>query len=1035
MKKSALFLGLIESALVVGAAEWRPVAVPSAGETHNASFAPEKMIDGDLNTYACFLDDTRTGRDANAQPPCAAEPVTCGFTLDLGAIRPVRGLRFVARNAWMSTMAANVTVWSCSDAAGMRDLVPLAADVDLPPVVNCGSAFVTWRMATTRYLKVRVNDANRKPARWPWAQVVHEWCRQNGDPLGDEGPFFNCQIAEVTAFDAEPDDIRRANRPDEAFPRERLVRDWVYQDFGLRGWPKYVAMTPSEKSAYEAKCAARRRERLAKMRAVSPRFVYAKHHVFGGEQGLVSAYDQWDDQVKTELGNHTGIARSHAESTDGVPMTKAGSQLCLGTILEDGSISHEVLLDRPKGCIAHPSISWDGTTLAFAMRDDFDHDCMSLYVMDLASRRVTRITRPEKGADGRDLAVTDTEPAWLPDGDLVFTSTRMSRICDCWYRAGGDIYRCHPDGTGIRRLTADELVSDLPQVTEDGKVVFTRWEYNDRSALYEHPLIWMNPDGTGQTEYYGNNSMFPSSIIYAHGVPGSTKLLALIAGHHAPYKGKLALIDRSEGTQGGEGFEFVAGAAPDRTPGRKKMLVKPRGLNDFKVDIFGQDGPQWAGCFAFDEMDYLVSYQPEGCCRMYGPYEPPFGAYWQNADGARELLAFDWDQCAGAPVPVMPRKKPPVQVDRRDTSSNWGSCYVQDVYLGPGLAGIPRGTVKKLRVVGLEYRTARVGWCGNGGECETGLNQTPISLNSGAWDVKHVLGEVDVEEDGSCAFEVPANQAVYFQLLDAKGHCVQSMRSWATLMPGEKFGCLGCHEPKRDSLAGAAPTITQSVKKPPQKLRPFACGTKEHPLVARYRTEKWDGCVANYLGLNAPRSTDSEAPVEGFSYRREIQPILDRSCVKCHDAKHKTLNLTGERFPDDKVWRISPTYYNPKRAWTQSYVNLTAHGNPDKNKWLKWLKPRSRAMMLPPYHLGACKSPIFTLFDGAHHGVKLTENEKRVFACWIDLLCPFSGSFAEANTWTEEEKKTFLHFQNKRVTYAEHELRELKKDRTAGSEE
>jgi hypothetical protein len=100
----------------------------------------------------------------------------------------------------------------------------------------------------------------------------------------------------------------------------------------------------------------------------------------------------------------------------------------------------------------------------------------------------------------------------------------------------------------------------------------------------------------------------------------------------------------------------------------------------------------------------------------------------------------------------------------------------------------------------LEYRTARLGWCGNGSEYETGLNQTPISLNSGAWDVKHVLGEVDVEEDGSCLFKVPARQAVFFHLLDGEGKCVQSMRSWATLQPGEYFGCIGCHEPKRGAL-------------------------------------------------------------------------------------------------------------------------------------------------------------------------------------------------------------------------------------------
>ncbi len=1018
---------MIGAALCGHAAEWRPVAVTRASETHGADFGAAKMIDGDLNTYACFLDDSRDGMDPRAEPPFAKAPVTCAFVLDLGAERVVGGLKFTARNMWAPTMASGVTVWKTADPQGKTGLARLATDVPLPPVVCADAAYAPCKKTRARYLLVRVTDANRRPVEYGyWCNaVMWEWARLNGDALTGDGGYHNCQIAEIAAVDAVPADAAAPNAHDVAFPRARLIRDWVYQDFGINGWPKYLALSESEKAAYLAKCEARRRTRLAALRAKATQFIYTKNHVMGGEQGLVSCYDQWDDQVKTEMGNHRGWANGRADSADGVPMTEIGSQLCLGTVNADGSITHEVLIDKPKGFIAHPNLSWDGKTLVFDMRDNYDRDCTSLYKMDLATRKVTRLTFPEKDAQGKDLAVTDSESVWLPNGDLVFTSTRYSRICDCWYRAGGDIYTCRADGSFLRRLTNDELMSNLPQVTADGRVIFTRWEYNSRTALYLHPLIVMNPDGTGQTEWYGNNSDFPSSIIHANPIPGSRKLLAIVSGHHTPYKGKLALIDRQEGTQAGEGIEFVAGAAPSRKPGRAREVVKPRRFNDLRIDIFGQDGPQWAECFAFDEENYLVSYVPEGCGRMYGPYWPRFGAYFQTADGARELLAYDCRQCAGGIVPVMPRTPPVTRVDTTRPEMNDGTFYVQDVYLGPGLKDIPRGTVKKLRVMALEYRTARIGWCGNGGEYETGLNQTPISLNSGAWDVHHVLGEVDVEEDGSGAFTVPARQAVFFHLLDGEGNAVQVMRSWATLQPGEYFGCIGCHEAKRDALPPDARKQTAALAKPPQTLKPFANGTKEHPLVARLRTEKWTDSVANYLGVNAPRSTDPDAPVEGFSYRREIQPILDRRCVKCHDAGHKSLNLTGAVFPDDKVWRISPSYYNPKRAWTQSYVNLTAHGNPDKCKWMKWLKPRSRTTMLPPYHIGACRSEIFKYFDGAHHGVKLTDNEKRVFACWIDMLCPFAGSYAEANTWTDEEKAIFNHFQNKRVVYAARELKDL----------
>jgi hypothetical protein len=173
-------------------------------------------------------------------------------------------------------------------------------------------------------------------------------------------------------------------------------------------------------------------------------------------------------------------------------------------------------------------------------------------------------------------------------------------------------------------------------------------------------------------------------------------------------------------------------------------------------------------------------------------------------DGTRELLAFDPWQGTGQAVPVMARTPPPVRTSFVNLKDNGGVYTLQDVYEGPGLAGVPRGAAKKLRVVALEYRVCRMGYGQNGGECETGLCQTPISLNSGSWDVKHVLGEVDIEADGSCCFEVPARTPVYFQVLDDKGYTIQSMRSWSTLQNGARFSCIGCHENKLDAGAQAA---------------------------------------------------------------------------------------------------------------------------------------------------------------------------------------------------------------------------------------
>ena len=228
------FVAILIAASAALAAEFRPVAVTSASETYSARYAADKMIDGDLATYACFQDDTRNGKDAKTDPPLAAAPVTCSFVLDLGAAREVAGLKLVSRNCWAPTMASDVSVWACADRKGTQGLVPLAENAALPPVINSYAAYVTWPKANARYLKVQVNDANRKPIRNGWFnRVMWEWARMHGDPISGDGKWYNCQIAEVMAFDALPSDAPAPNADGVAFPRERLERDWIYQDAGL----------------------------------------------------------------------------------------------------------------------------------------------------------------------------------------------------------------------------------------------------------------------------------------------------------------------------------------------------------------------------------------------------------------------------------------------------------------------------------------------------------------------------------------------------------------------------------------------------------------------------------------------------------------------------------------------------------------------------------------------------------------------------------------------------------------------------------
>lgn len=1009
-----------------------------------------KAIDGDPKTYVCILDSTRTGGRADTTPQYAAEPITAEMTLDLGAETSCVGLRIVTPINWRSLSPKNVSVYACDDLQGQVGLRVLADGVELLPVNSGYSVCVLWERTSARYLHVRVHEGYQ--------------LRNRRQGLYEE-THFNTQIAELRVLTAVPDDVAAKNPDDVAFPESRLRRDWLLQDASkadaepdecfvsetenareaalvdcvlselrdeydvdAQEWESAKSdllasnapgSDPRWRSLYYSACSQRRALRLDYLREYSDTIFYVKHYVFGGTEGL------------------TGIAHvSDAQYHDQTTERRGGSQLCMLTVQEDGSIAHEVLIDKPEGVIRDPNLSWDGEKLIFSMRDNFELDDYSLYEMKTSDRSTRRLTAPPV-YDGREYPCADYEPCYAPDGSILFASTRHTQINDCWPNDNSDIYACDADGNHIRRLTYDELDTNFPQITADGRVVYTRWEYSDRNAYFLHPLFTMNPDGTAQTEFVGNNSMYPASYLQARAVPDSTKLVAIISGHHVPHKGKLALIDRSLGAQDGACIEYVGGSSPDGAPGRTPNPIKPEGHNDRNIDMFGQTGPQYQYPYPLDEDNYLVAYCPEGWLTIDGPYTPPFGVYFMKATGERELLAFDWSISSGQPILFAPQEAPRVKASSVDEGANYGTFVAQDIYMGPGLAGIERGTVKKLRVVALEYRAAKVGKGSNAGEVDQGLVQTPVSFNNGTWDVKHVLGEVDVEEDGSVAFKVPARTPVYFQLLDEKGYCVQLMRSWATLQGNERFACLGCHEDKLETGAMQVGLLSSiAANKPPQT--PRLTDGSLHPLIERLERQSCLDSVENFLGVNAPAlECDPNAPTDGFSYRQTIQPILDRHCVECHqglpvgdldaDKPRSPLDLRGivesverlKQAPDD----------DHKRAFTRSYLNLTNNGKVEGSQWVKWLEVRSRSAMLPPYFTGSSQSLIMDYLEPSHYDVAVSEQEKRAFACWIDLLIPFCGSYTDANTWSPVDKITYLYYLQKRLMNAEAEMQDIKASR------
>jgi DNA-binding beta-propeller fold protein YncE/mono/diheme cytochrome c family protein len=745
----------------------------------------------------------------------------------------------------------------------------------------------------------------------PW-----DWCLQ------DAGPDFRCWLSASTLSVAARKATAKALAAIGAAGRD------LKDDFD-RLMSQSAPVEPQRWLGLYFQAAQRRREiRLRNPRRQFRQWIFTKHCILGGSH---YAYTEGQSDAQNERQFEPGAVLCRLDIE--------GTECRVRTLIEDSN-----------GVIRDPDVSWDGRHVLFAWKKSDREDDYHLYEMSIVDRSVKQLTSG--------LGFADYEGVYLPNDDILFNSTRCVQTVDCWWTEVSNLYTCGRDGRFLRRLTFDQVHDNYPTVMPDGRIVYTRWEYQDRGQLFVQGLFQMNPDGTGQTEFYANNSWFPTSLLHARGIPGTQKVVATFSGHHTRQVGKLGILDPARGRQENAGTQLIA---PVReTPAER-------------IDFYGQDGVLFQYPFPLSESEFVAACAPLGWSRQ----PTLFKLYWVSADGRRELLAADANFSCGQPVPLAARSRPPVRPSLADYSKTTGTCYLQDIYAGPGLAGIARGTVKKLRVIGLEYRAAGIGWNYNVGPAGDALVCTPPAIGNGSWDVKIVLGDATVHPDGSAFFTLPARTPVYFQAIDAHGYAVQTMRSWTILQPAENASCAGCHEAKNSTpAAGTRPSM--AFEAGPQDLVPF------------------------------------HGPPRAFSFPREVQPILDRHCIQCHTDGQDTPSLLGRPVTENLA----------KRQWSVSYLTLvqatqkTLENNPylagTTDGLVSWVGAQSVPTMLPPYTAGAARSRLLSMLAAGHHDVQLAPEDIETLACWIDLQVPFCGDYEEASQWTVEEQQTYRYFLDKR---------------------
>jgi hypothetical protein len=535
---------------------------------------------------------------------------------------------------------------------------------------------------------------------------------------------------------------------------------------------------------------------------------------------------------------------------------------------------------------------------------------------------------------------SDLDPTYAPNGDIVFVSERCGTSLQCNEydkdETSCNLYVMRPDGSGIRRLSVNKDGDYLPRCLDNGMIAYTRWEYHERSWALIQSIWVVRPDGTGADALFKQHFADPWALEEVRSIPGSEKLVAIATGHHTLPVGPLVVINHGMGVNEPRGIGIVTPNIHPPEGGMDGVPVPEGGTEDFE----GFYGTPWA----LSEKSFLVSY-------TYGntTTDPTgYGLYFVDVHGNKELIYRDPAISCFSPVPLRPRATPPVLPDTTDTTVDYATCYLSDI--GFGSEEISPERIRYLRIaepIGWPYDNERGGqrygedhrYGGPGAEWKNLTNWTPV----------RILGDVPVRPDGSVTFQVPADTAVYFQLLDKDRKELRRMRSFISFQPGEVRGCVGCHETRE-----AAP-----VQRGRNALLAES-GHGDSPLIM----PPW-----------------GDRPI---SFLRDVQPVLDAHCVRCHAGLDPAgaLDFSGGLISHDE----EVPGYGHNRAFETILANNLVSLSPARMQ---------DASITLPLAYGSHKSTLLTALANETHSkeVKLNAEDRLRLAMWIDANAPYHDRF------------------------------------------
>ena len=622
-----------------------------------------------------------------------------------------------------------------------------------------------------------------------------------------------------------------------------------------------------------------------------------------------------------------------------------GAKPVLRNVLADSVVRKGRLKGKKldDGAFITPDLSYDAKTITFAYTEPSrgrgwtPQHSFHIFKVNVDGTGLHQLT------DG---TWNDFDPCFMPNGRIAFISERRGGFGRCHPRPV-PTYTLHsmlPDGSDIIALSYHETNEWNPSINHSGMIVYSRWDYIDRGdCIAHHPWITY-PDGRDARAIHGNYPSNrrgrPDAEHQIRAIPGSRKYFATAVPHHGQAYGSLIIFDPH--------IEDDGAMSPVKRFTPEERFPETEGGSQ-------RYGTPWP----LSENYVICTYGPGGLRDRNNP----LALYLVDAFGNRILIYHDPKIMCQDPIPLRPRKMPPVIPHKTKNGFPAGhpqqgqpatekTATVQCMNVYNGQKPWPEGTkIKSLRIFQI-FPKATIP-----------INRPDIGIGSETL-ARGVLGTVPVEDDGSLNFTVPAGKLIYFQALDANGMAVQSMQSVTYTHPGETLTCLGCHEsPYKASVP--LTKVKTALKRKPSTLKSEGAGS---------------------------------FPV---SYPRLVQPVLDKKCVPCHtknnndpNAKKKAPDLTGA----PGQWNRGG-YGGGKRIWSKSYISLTVdkagEGNPIKGFAFAFSgRPPGRTPTRTfPGQFGALGSKLYAQIKKGHHDLKLTDEELHRITLWLDSNSLFYGAY------------------------------------------